>query len=74
MEWVVKFFNHQRWFGFIIPDGGGKDLFFHVTECQEGYEPQEEDRVTYEVGETPKGPAAKKVAPLGAGSAASDDE
>lgn len=49
-------------------------MFFHVTECQEGYEPQEEDRVTYEVGETPKGPAAKKVAPLGAGSAASDDE
>ena len=55
----VKFFNPSKGFGFITQDTG-PDLFFHVSEIQ-GQEPQDGDRVEYEVGQGKKGPCAVKV-------------
>jgi len=56
----VKFFNDAKGFGFITPDNGGKDLFVHKSEIEQGLL-NEDDKVEFEVGEGQKGPCAVKV-------------
>ena len=33
---TVKWYNAQKGFGFVAPDGGGKDIFVHATALQRG--------------------------------------
>jgi len=63
---IVKWFNAEKGFGFIMPDSGGKDLFAHFSEIQgSGYKTLEENqRVSYVAGQGPKGPQATKITPL----------
>ena len=42
---IVKWFNVSKGFGFIQPEGGGKDVFVHVTSVREaGLETLEENQ------------------------------
>jgi CspA family cold shock protein len=60
---IVKWFNSEKGFGFIMPEGGGKDLFVHFSEIQGGgfKSLEENQRVSYVAGQGPKGPQATKI-------------
>lgn len=60
---VVKFFNPQKGFGFIVPDDGSKDIFVHMSNILgKDQSLNEGDRVTYTRDQGRKGPEAKDVA------------
>ena len=54
---TVKFFNKEKGFGFLAPDGGGPDIFVHVSTVQRAGIPYLEDamRLSFEVVADPKG-------------------
>jgi CspA family cold shock protein len=63
---TVKWFNDAKGFGFITPEGGGKDCFVHHTAIRaEGFKSLAEgERVEFEVVDGQKGPAAQNVVKL----------
>jgi len=61
-------------YGFIKPDEGDKDVFFHATAVAEGTfdDFNENDAVEFDIEEGPKGPAAANVTKAAAAPAADD--
>ena len=66
MKGTVKWFNDQKGYGFIVPDGGGADVFVHHSNIKaEGFRTLKEDqKVEYDMEEGKKGPEATNVRPV----------
>jgi CspA family cold shock protein len=47
----VKFFNAQKGYGFISPEGGGNDAFVHISAVEKAGMNglNQDDRVSYEL-------------------------
>ena len=60
---TVKFFNQAKGYGFVAPEGGGKDVFVHITAVQRSGIPEltEGTRVSFEVQNDARGRGPQAV-------------
>jgi CspA family cold shock protein len=57
---TVKFFNENKGYGFIAPEGGGQDAFVHISAVERSgmRTLRENQRVSYELEEDRRGKMA----------------
>ncbi|MGW5114317.1 cold-shock protein [Streptomyces noursei] len=62
---TVKFFNDEKGYGFVAPDGGGDDLFVHFRAIEAGgfKSLKEGQRVSFVAARGQKGMQAEQVRP-----------
>ena len=54
MKGTVKKYLDDRGFGFIKPDDGGPDVFFHFSACADGIVPDINSIVEFEIETDPR--------------------
>jgi CspA family cold shock protein len=54
---TVKFFNENKGYGFIAPDGGGNDAFVHISAVERSgmRSLRQDQRVTYDLQQDNRG-------------------
>ena len=65
-EGIIKWFSDQKGYGFVTPDGSGKDVFVHFSALQgEGFKTLAEgQRISFDITQGPKGDQAANVVKL----------
>ena len=60
---VVKWFNSEKGYGFITPEGGGKDVFLHANALRNSDidDPEPGDRLCFDTEEGRKGVQATNI-------------
>jgi cold shock protein len=60
---TVKFFNTAKGYGFVAPEGGGKDVFVHITAVQRSGIPElaEGTKISFEVQPDKRGRGPQAV-------------
>lgn len=59
---MVKWFDEAKGYGFITPDSGHKDIFFHRSNIDMLERTVDKgERVEFEIGEGRQGPEARSV-------------
>lgn len=60
---LTQLVSDQKGYGFVTPDGGGKDLFVHYSQIRgDGFKTLGEgDTIEFEEAQGPKGPQATNV-------------
>ena len=77
---TVKWFNHEKGFGFITPDEAGRDLFVHQSQVEGGGALADGAKVDYEsepaaalspsrLKSRPRTGSARRIGPFGLSSA-----
>ncbi len=62
IQGTVKWYDETKGYGFISPDSGKKDLFFHRTAIDSTEKSVDKgERVEFEIQKTPRGEAAVHV-------------
>lgn len=61
---VVKFFNLQKGFGFIVDNETSAEIFVHVSGLSQGTKIRENDNVEFEITEGKKGLNAVNVSKI----------
>lgn len=63
MQGKVKWFNNNKGFGFVVPDGSNEDVFAHFSQIQmEGYKTLKTGQlVDFELAEGEKGKQAHNI-------------
>ena len=60
---TVKFFNADKGYGFISPEGGGKDVFVHITAVEQSgmRNLAEGAKISFEIEDDRRGKGPKAV-------------
>jgi cold shock protein len=60
---TVKFFNHAKGYGFVSPEGGGKDVFVHITAVQKAGIPElaEGTKISFDIQDDSRGRGPQAV-------------
>lgn len=63
MKGTVKFFDEKKGWGFVSPEGGGKELFVHYSNITgDGFKTlAENDKIEFDVIPSDRGPRAGNV-------------